>query len=61
MGISAANIATLNKSNADNECIILNPDDWHEMLDFKEIVILLVVANELFDPKIMYFKSIKKQ
>ncbi len=37
--------------NTDNESIILNPDDWHEMLDFKDDAILLVAANELFDPQ----------
>ena len=35
---------------ADNKCLILNPEDWHEMIDFNNNAILLVASNELFDP-----------
>jgi len=37
-------------SNPD-EGLILNPEDWHEMYDFSEEAILLVLASEYFDPK----------
>jgi dTDP-4-dehydrorhamnose 3,5-epimerase-like enzyme len=34
----------------DDKCLLLNPEDWHEMLDFQDNAILLVASNELFDP-----------
>lgn len=32
-----------------NQCIILQPEDWHIMDSFSESCILLVLANELYD------------
>jgi dTDP-4-dehydrorhamnose 3,5-epimerase-like enzyme len=36
---------------SDDKCLLLNPEDWHEMIDFQDNAILLVASNELFDPK----------
>lgn len=40
----------------DNKCLILNPEDWHEMFDFQDNAILLVASNELFDPEDYVYK-----
>jgi len=32
-----------------NKVLILEPDDWHEMYDFTEDCVLLVLASELYD------------
>ena len=34
-----------------NQCLILEPEDWHTMYDFSENCILLVLASEEFDVK----------
>lgn len=34
-----------------DKCLILEPKDWHEMLDFSEDAILMVLASEYFDEK----------
>jgi len=34
---------------APNKCLILNPEDWHEMYDFSEDAILMVLASENYD------------
>jgi hypothetical protein len=31
-----------------DKCLILEPTDWHEMLDFSEDAILMVLASEYF-------------
>ena len=36
--------------NKPNEVLVLEPQDWHEMRNFKQSPILLVVASELYDP-----------
>lgn len=36
--------------NNPNQCLILNPEDWHTMYDFSEDAILLVIASEEYDP-----------
>lgn len=33
-----------------NKCLILEPKDWHEMYNFSEDAILMVIASEYFDP-----------
>lgn len=33
-----------------SKCLILNPEDWHEMFDFTKDAILMVFASEHFDP-----------
>ncbi len=33
-----------------SECLILEPDDWHQMYNFSRNAILMVVASENFDP-----------
>lgn len=30
-------------------CLLLAPADWHQMMDFTEDAVLLVMANELYD------------
>lgn len=30
-------------------CLLLSPPDWHQMMDFSEDAILLVMANEVYD------------
>ena len=37
--------------NSPNKCLILNPEDWHEMNHFSEGTILLVLSSEYFDPQ----------
>lgn len=32
-----------------DKCLILNPEDWHEMYDFSKDAILMVLASEYFD------------
>jgi len=32
-----------------SKCLILNPVDWHQMYDFSENAILMVLASEYFD------------
>ena len=32
-----------------NKILILEPNDWHEMYDFSEDCVLLVLASELYD------------
>jgi dTDP-4-dehydrorhamnose 3,5-epimerase-like enzyme len=32
-----------------HKCLILNPDDWHEMINFSPDAILMVLASEYFD------------
>ncbi len=34
---------------APNKCLILNPEDWHQMHDFTPDAILMVFASEYFD------------
>lgn len=36
--------------NKPNEVLVLEPQDWHEMKNFKDNPILLVVASQLYDP-----------
>lgn len=31
------------------KCLILNPEDWHQMHDFTKDAILMVIASEYFD------------
>lgn len=33
-----------------NKCLILEPNDWHEMYNFSRDAILMVLASEHFDP-----------
>jgi hypothetical protein len=33
------------------KCLILKPEDWHEMYDFSPDAILMVLASEHFDEK----------
>lgn len=33
------------------KCLILEPQDWHQMFDFSEDAILMVLASENFDEK----------
>jgi dTDP-4-dehydrorhamnose 3,5-epimerase-like enzyme len=32
-----------------DKCLILDPEDWHNMYEFSENAILLVLASELYD------------
>ena len=32
-----------------NECLLIDPEDWHTMFDFSEDAVLLVFASTLFD------------
>ncbi len=32
------------------KCLIINPEDWHQMYNFTPDAILLVLASEYFDP-----------
>lgn len=33
------------------KCLILEPEDWHEMFNFTEDAILMVLASEYYDDK----------
>ncbi|MGI8584335.1 MAG: sugar 3,4-ketoisomerase [Chitinophagaceae bacterium] len=33
-----------------NRCLLLEPEDWHNMHDFSSDAILMVLASEFFDP-----------
>lgn len=33
------------------KCLILEPDDWHQMYDFSSDAILMVLASEYFSPE----------
>ncbi len=33
-----------------DKCLILNPEDWHQMFNFSEDAILMVLASEYFSP-----------
>ena len=33
-----------------DQCLILEPQDWHQMYQFTEDAILMVLASEYFDP-----------
>jgi dTDP-4-dehydrorhamnose 3,5-epimerase-like enzyme len=35
--------------NSCNQCLILEPEDWHKMYNFSKDAILLVLASEYFD------------
>lgn len=35
--------------NSPSKCLILEPQDWHEMYDFSKNAILMVFASEYFD------------
>lgn len=37
--------------NKPEKCLILQPKDWHEMYNFTEDAILMVLASEYFDEK----------
>jgi len=36
--------------NKPSKCLILNPEDWHQMYNFSPDAILMVLASTLFDP-----------
>jgi dTDP-4-dehydrorhamnose 3,5-epimerase-like enzyme len=36
---------------APNQCLILEPSDWHQMYQFTPDAILMVLASEYFDEK----------
>jgi dTDP-4-dehydrorhamnose 3,5-epimerase-like enzyme len=42
-----------------NQCLILGPQDWHEMHDFSKDAIFLVVASHKFDPKDYIYDNYK--
>jgi len=35
--------------NSPDQCLILEPKDWHQMFDFSKDAILMVLASEYFD------------
>jgi dTDP-4-dehydrorhamnose 3,5-epimerase-like enzyme len=40
-----------------SECLILEPQDWHQMFDFSKDAILMVLASENFDEKDYIFEK----
>lgn len=32
-----------------DQCLLLDPEDWHQMYEFSEDAMLMVLASELFD------------
>lgn len=43
-----------------NKCLILKPNDWHEMYNFSNDAILMVLASEYFDPADYIYDRYKK-
>ncbi|MCB9335179.1 MAG: FdtA/QdtA family cupin domain-containing protein [Flavobacteriales bacterium] len=41
---------------APNKCLILNPEDWHQMHHFTKDAILMVFASEYYDEKDYIFE-----
>lgn len=39
-----------------DQCLILEPDDWHKMYDFSDDAILMVLASEYFSDEDYVFK-----
>ena len=39
-----------------DKCLILKPEDWHQMLEFSEDAILMVLASEYFDSEDYIFE-----
>jgi dTDP-4-dehydrorhamnose 3,5-epimerase-like enzyme len=37
--------------NSPDTCLLLKPTDWHQMFDFSQDCILLVLANKNYDPE----------
>lgn len=35
--------------NAPDQCLLLQPRDWHEMYDFSDDAILMILASSIFD------------
>ena len=54
-GISSE-IFLLNKP---SKCLIINPEYWHEMFNFSENSILLVLASELYDAEDYIYENYK--
>ena len=42
-----------------DKCLIINPEDWHEMYDFTKDAILMVLASEEYHEEDYIFKSYK--
>ena len=42
---------------APSKCLILNPEDWHQMYDFSADAILMVLASTLFDANDYIFQK----
>ena len=42
---------------APSKCLILNPEDWHQMYDFSPNAILMVLASTLFDQEDYIFSK----
>jgi dTDP-4-dehydrorhamnose 3,5-epimerase-like enzyme len=40
-----------------SKCLILNPEDWHQMYKFSPDAILMVLASTLFDPQDYIFQQ----
>lgn len=43
-----------------DKCVILEPKDWHQMYNFSEDAILMVLASEYFDNKDYIFEKYSK-
>lgn len=43
--------------NKPSVCVILNPEDWHSMMDFSKDAILMVLASENYDEKDYIFEK----
>jgi dTDP-4-dehydrorhamnose 3,5-epimerase-like enzyme len=43
------NIIEVFSLNTSNKCLLLNPDEWHQLENFKDNAIVLVASNENYD------------
>ena|SRR6266542_4064919 len=50
---------TVFELNAPQQCLILEPHDWHTMYNFSSDAILMVLASEYFDEKDYIFEPYK--
>jgi dTDP-4-dehydrorhamnose 3,5-epimerase-like enzyme len=43
------------------KCLLINPEDWHQMYQFSEDAILMVLASEFFDSADYIYEPYPKQ
>ena len=44
-----------------DKCLVLEPKDWHQMFEFSEDAVLLVMSNEFYDKDDYVYERYEKQ